>query len=317
MFLALQEAAPRWFDLDPTATPDILGGILYCFFTLAVFSFLYRDNPFYKLSEHFFVGLGPAYFTLQYYDEGILQPVYEYLFDEGAVWDKLQAGGGAIVELGGYSIDPTWALVFRGIAGLLAIMLVMRLFAPNSWMPRWPLAVMVGVYAALKMTGETQSKLVLFVGNMFKTPITNDNLGSWAEVTATEGWRIENWEGFFIFSKVVFFVGLLAALTHFIFTYRRTKVLAGISKVGVITLMITFGAMFGFTVLGRIALLIERVDELKTYTAPGYSLGGMPAAGAEAGVLNAFLTPPILIAVIMVAMLALGIGIKKDGRKTA
>ena len=171
--------------------------------------------------------------------------------------------------------------------------------------------------AALKMTGETQSKLVLFVGNMFKDPITNSNLLSWSELTAQPNWRIENWEAFFTFSKIVFFVGLISALIHFIFTYRRTKVLAGISKVGVITLMITFGAMFGFTVLGRIALLIERVDEMKNYTASAYSLGPAPTAGQDPGMLTMMLTPPILIAVIIIAMLALGIGIKKDGRANA
>ena len=76
MFLGLLQdlaVAPEWFNLDLAATPDRLGSLLVCFFTLAVFSFLYSDNPFYKFAEHVFVGLGTAYFTLQYYDEGILQ----------------------------------------------------------------------------------------------------------------------------------------------------------------------------------------------------------------------------------------------------
>ena len=308
MFLGLLQdvqAAPEWFNLDLAGQPDVLGSLLVCFFTLAVFSFLYSDNPFYKFAEHVFVGLGTAYYTLQYYDEGILQPIYEYLgHPQDGVMVAMQAG--LPVELGGFAIAAGWALTFRLAAAVLAVMLLMRLFAPNSWMPRWPLAIMVGVYAALKMTGETQSKLVLLVGNAMK-PLTDADKLSWAELTAQPGWRIEGWEGWFVFCQTVFFVGLVCALLHFVFTYRRNVALAGASRIGVITLMITFGAMFGFTVLGRIALLIERIADLGTYTAPAYSL----APGSE-DFLRVTLSPPILIAVGITAVLALGALRRRD-----
>ena len=35
--------------------------ILQIFFTLSVFSFLYRDNPLYRLAEHAFVGVAAGY----------------------------------------------------------------------------------------------------------------------------------------------------------------------------------------------------------------------------------------------------------------
>ena len=91
------------------------------------------------------------------------------------------------------------------------------------------------------------------------------------------------------------------------FTYRRNVALAGASRIGVITLMITFGAMFGFTVLGRIALLIARIADLGTYTAPAYSL----APGSE-DFLRVTLSPPILIAVGIPAVLALGALRRRD-----
>ena len=60
MLLALQQAvtSPEFINLNPAGTSDVLGGWLVCFLTLAVFSFLWKDNPFYKLAEHIFVGLG-------------------------------------------------------------------------------------------------------------------------------------------------------------------------------------------------------------------------------------------------------------------
>ena len=35
----------------------ILGGWIAVFLTLGIFSYLYKDNPFYKIAEHLFVGV--------------------------------------------------------------------------------------------------------------------------------------------------------------------------------------------------------------------------------------------------------------------
>jgi hypothetical protein len=304
MILALQQAAPQFFDLTPGSL-DILGGWLVCFFTLAVFSFLYRDNPFYKTAEHAFVGLGTAYYTLQYWKEGIWEPVVEYMEERSADMDA-----GELYSLGGMDIEPWLAISLRIIPLLLGLMLLWRLFSPNSWAPRWPLAIMVGVYAALKMTGETQSKLVVLLAEAM-TPLTDPTKVGWAEWS-----NIEQWDVFFTFSKIVFFVGLFCALGHFLFTYKRTPLLAGVSRIGVITLMITFGSMFGFTVLGRIALLIERVDALEGYSAPAYSLVDAPPPGTDPGFLNAALSPPFIIGGIIVLLLAIG-AISRRGKSTA
>ena len=39
----------------------ILGAWIAAFLTLGIFSYLYRDNPFYKIAEHVFVGVSAAY----------------------------------------------------------------------------------------------------------------------------------------------------------------------------------------------------------------------------------------------------------------
>ncbi len=280
-FLAVQDAAgPAFFSLSDDM--DLIGGWLICFLTLAVFSFLYKDNPFYKVAEHTFVGAGTAFFALQYYQEGILEPLYDHITHAS---EQLDAGG--VITLGGYAVDPFWGIVFRSVAVVLSLMLLSRIFAPNSWMPRWPLAVMVGVYAALKMTGETQSKLVLQVSGAFK-PLTDPTKAAWSD-----DWvQIEQTQVFYTFANTVLVVGLICALAHFIFTYRRTAVLGGMSRVGIVVLMITFGSMFGFTVLGRFALLIERVNTLGDYYTPEYSLFG-----------SSVLSPPILLAVLIALVL--------------
>jgi nitrate reductase gamma subunit len=152
---------------------------------------------------------------------------------------------------------------------------------------------MVGVYAALKMTGETQSKLVLLLGNKMTTVVDPGGV-PWDQAV-----RLEQTSLYLTFANLVFFVGLICALGHFVFTFRRTPALRAVSRVGIVTLMVTFGSMFGFTVLGRIALLIERVSDLDGYTAPEYSLAG-------GGLLSAVLSPPILLGSLITLVLLVG-----------
>ena len=39
----------------------ILGAWIAAFLTLGIFSYLYKDNPFYKIAENVFVGVSAAY----------------------------------------------------------------------------------------------------------------------------------------------------------------------------------------------------------------------------------------------------------------
>jgi hypothetical protein len=61
---------------------------------------------------------------------------------------------------------------------------------------------------------------------------------------------------------VVLVTGTLACLSYFFFSFEHKGALGRISRVGVWVLMITFGAGFGYTVMGRIALLAGRLEFL-------------------------------------------------------
>lgn len=298
--LALVQAAEAAPFFDWTSTDTQLTGWLVCFFTLAIFSFLYKDNPFYKIAEHVFVGIGTAYFALQYYDEGILGPIVEHVTRAGERADAQQ-----LMELGGVGVDPAIAIGLRIMAAVLALMLLSRVFAPTGWAPRWPLALMVGIYAALKMTGETQSKLVQQIQGVVKDGGVTAPPGalSWSEFMATEGASITATAAYITLGKVVLVVGLLSALIHFMFTFKRGTGLNAVSRVGIVTLMLTFGAMFGFTVLGRIALLIERIENVFDFAEPQYALDGA----------TTFLTPPALITTVIILVLVLRKVTGKDG----
>jgi hypothetical protein len=280
MNAVLLAAAPRWIDLDASAPHDILGGFLICLLTLAIFSFLYRDNPVYKLAEHLFIGIGTAWYTMEYYKSGVQSALVEY-FRDGV--HKLHATGpDAAMVLGGYPISPAWALAWRSLALVLSIMLLWRLVRRDAWISRWPLALIVGIYAALKMTGETQARLV--------QQIRETMVAVWHPGATPMDITV----------NLVLVIGLICILAHFIFTFRRARVLGGMSRVGVVVLMLAFGARFGFAILGRIALLIERVSELNEYAKPDYSMAG-------SGWLATAMTPPFLVGGLIVLLLVLGV----------
>ena len=54
-----------------------LGAIL----TLAIFSFLYKDNPFYKFAEHLVVGVSAGYWAVILWHNGLVPNLLERLKD--------------------------------------------------------------------------------------------------------------------------------------------------------------------------------------------------------------------------------------------
>jgi len=60
-------------------------------------------------------------------------------------------------------------------------------------------------------------------------------------------------------------IGIICSLTYFFFSKPHTGVFGVMSKTGIYTLMIGFGSGFGLTVMGRVALLVQRILFLREY----------------------------------------------------
>ena len=58
------------------------------------------------------------------------------------------------------------------------------------------------------------------------------------------------------------FLSVLCCLVYFFFSFEHKGVVGKVARVGIWVLMITFGAAFGYTVMGRIALLAIRLEFL-------------------------------------------------------
>ena len=65
-----------------------------------------------------------------------------------------------------------------------------------------------------------------------------------------------------ILGTLTLLVGTVAVLYYFFFSVERKRLGKATSNVGIWFLMVSFGASFGFTVMGRLALLIDRLQFL-------------------------------------------------------
>ncbi|HVV87134.1 MAG TPA: helix-hairpin-helix domain-containing protein [Kofleriaceae bacterium] len=275
---------------------DVVGFWVGIFLTFCVLSFLYKDNPFYKLSEHLFIGTSVGYLVVQQYHDNLAPKLVD-----------------AMSELHGF------ALAVRMIAlVMVALMLTKSVSKRWAWLGRFPLAFVVAFYAGLQINAVVVAEL----GDQIKfsaqsvdatkvdlntadaatlmalpgaSPLVAEKLarereqrpfasvddavsrpslspGERADLDRARGPLVgldakaavgpghRNWFG--VLSNLLLLGGLLSALVYFYFSIAHTGVVGRISRLGVWVLMIGFGASFGLTVQGRLALAIGRAYDV-------------------------------------------------------
>ncbi len=243
----------------------MMGPWIAAFLTLAIFSYLYKDNPFYKVAEHLFVGISTGYWTSMFFWTqiqpnlfGRLWPASEYNSD--LIWYKLYNVLGVFSSVfpdGGINKGHDMELLYL-LPFALGIMMLLSVSAKLSWMARWGIAYTVGMAAGLRAYGFLNSNVLGQIkGSAFQ--IFNSDLPFFA--LASES----------IFNNFIILIGTITGLMYFYFSREHTGNFGKLSKLGIYFLMISFGASFGFAVMGRISLLIGRFVDLITYSGSAYN----------------------------------------------
>lgn len=200
-----------------------LGIWLAGFLTLALFSFLYKDNPFYRLAEHIFAGLSAGYYVGLIYRSVFLQQLVDPISQH---WVSVSTGDNP-----GFHLMKIGFLLF---AGALGVLMFTRFFPKASWISRYPLAFVMGNTAGIYLMSELHGRLIPQIAGTFVNLL--DPL------------------------SIIIFVGVLTTLVYFYFSKEHTGLLGGSARIGIWFIMIAFGAHFGYTVMGRISLLIGQVQ---------------------------------------------------------
>lgn len=186
------------------------------FLTLGIYSFLYRDNPWYRFTESVFVGISAGYWVVVLFFENF----------HGKFW------------VGRQEEPMLW------VGAILGLMMLMRLIPKIGWISRWPLAFIVGATSGLWMMNYLTSNAMSQVESTIM-PLFGE--GYSASFGAVVG-------------NLVIVVGTFAGLIYFFFSKEHKGAFGATARVGIWGLMVTFGAMFGYTVMSRMSLLIGRVD---------------------------------------------------------
>ena len=204
---------------------ELVGIWVAALLTLCIFSFLYRDNPFYRFAEHLFVGISVGYFTVLTIHQGLIP----------FAWDPLSEA----------FMEKQWEGLVRLIPIGIGLLFFTRLAPTHAWLIRYPIAILIGVGSGLAIPNVMQADIFRQVHG-----------------TLTPFAKIGELEAFQIFGIILMLIGVMSTLTYFFFSVEHRGVVGGVSKIGIVFLMIGFGSAFGNTVMGRVSLLIQRVDFL-------------------------------------------------------
>lgn len=196
-----------------------LGIWIGAFCTLAIWSFLYKDNPVYKFAEQVFVGISAAYWFVYTIYNILIPNLFAKLFTD---------------------FPSQWILIVPGILGL---MMLMRLFPKFDWMSKFPLALLIGTTAGLSLLRYLKSDILNQATSTMINPFKS---------------------GSFIvgLGQIILITGTISGLVYFYFSKKHEGVTGVTAKLGILFLMISFGAAFGYTAMARISLLIGRLQFL-------------------------------------------------------
>lgn len=238
---------------------DSIGIWVAALLTLGIFSFLVRDNPFYKVVESILIGVSAAYWMLVAFWSTLVPDLFAKLAPD-FIRSTMLPGLAA-------SEHPGKDFLLALIPLALGIMLLWRLAPRGAWIAVWPLAVVIGTFAGMRLTASIEADFMAQIAATMK-PLVAFTPGS---LEAVEGGGVHgvaaatSARGFDLggtLAGVLGVVGVITVLVYFFFSLEHKGLVGKTARVGVWFLMITFGAAFGFTVMGRITLLVGRFDFL-------------------------------------------------------
>ena len=192
----------------------LIGVWTAAFLTLMVLSFLYKENPFYRLTEYVFIGLSSGYTfaaVLRLFVNQALNPIFQGQID-------------FIVPL------------------ILGSLFYAQFTKKYSILYRVPLSLAIGYGLGITIWSVFQTYFVRQLRATMLPLYTGDALTT--------------------IGNLVIVIGTVLSISYFILHREQKGIYGRFTKAGKYFILVTLGAIFGTTVLGRMALIIQRVQFL-------------------------------------------------------
>ena len=211
---------------------DLIWTLIGFFLTLLVFSYIFGDNPVFRLVSYIFVGVIAGYGVILVFYQVLLPRLFFPLLS-GSLDQKLLAGIGLI----------------------LSLLLLAKLFPRLSSLGNISMAYLVGAGAAVAIGGA-------LIGTLFGQTLGTFSLFDF-QLGASQGLNpfIQILEG------LIILVGIITTLAYFHFGTmnkpgqdpKRLPIIESLGRVGQGFIAITLGALFAGVFSASIAALIDRL----------------------------------------------------------
>ncbi len=215
----------------------ILGAWIATGLTLFILSFLYEDNPLFKLAEHLYVGVSLGYTIVKTYDTVVMTLIVRPILDKGE-----------------------WSLLIPVGIGML---MLTRYVPKAAWLSRYAFAFIVGVGAGLAIPRTISSFILKQIEDTVRPLLSAAPGGG-----ITFDYSLLNPSSHL--NGIIILIGVVSVLFYFFFSVEHSGSGKTVARAGILFLMISFGAAFGYTVMARMSLLIGRLTDLIEFSDASY-----------------------------------------------
>ncbi|HHX28652.1 MAG: hypothetical protein ACOX5Q_10595 [Bacillota bacterium] len=192
-----------------------LGIWIAALMTLSAYSYLWKENPFFRVGEHLLIATNVSYLAITGYN-------------------NIKQSLAPITTEGRYSLI---------VPVILGVLLFTRWFPKLAWLSRISVAFMMGVAGAVSITGAISAN---FVKQIAATMIPLNSI-----------------------DNIIMVFGTICTVSYFLFIQGKSpagqawgKATTFLGDVGKWVMMVAFGAAFGATVMGRLTLVMGRLQFL-------------------------------------------------------
>jgi hypothetical protein len=208
-----------------TGTQEIIGLWIAGMLSVVIFSFLYKDNPVYKIAEHLFLGVALGYGMSLYYWQNVFPQAISPLF---------------------YPADGAPRNYWVLIPITLGLFVLLRSIPKLAWLSRYSFAVYIG--------GGVGIQVPTVLAGTLMPQLVDTMQPLWSHDAGLTGIAF-TWA---IISRLLILFGVFSVLLYFFYSMEHRGGVGAVSRIGVYFLMLGFGASFGNTVMARVSLLIGR-----------------------------------------------------------